>query len=143
MDIQKICDAAGIPFSTLAREIFPSHGYPEHALKYLGKKGKVTPYQVSIIERLSGMSMEALEGRLASDMPPLTGGWSWRPSAEKSSFLRGSYRVDYHPNLNTAYLYNNGELVSDHILVSGTVTMKQFTTDMEKLIASYEATKTR
>ena len=143
MDIKKLCKAAGIPFATLARELFPEHRYPEHALKYLVKAKSLSPEQIEVIERLSGKSMKEIAKALPLDAEVGKNGWSWKPSADKSSFFKGSSRVDYRPNLNTAYLYCNGELISDHILVSGVILLKEFTAEMEKQIASYEATKTR
>lgn len=142
MDIKKLCNAAGIPFATLARELFPDHRYPEHALRYLVKAKSLSPEQIEVIERLSGKNMDEILSLMPTEVKPNGKKWSWKPTTHKSSFCKGTYRVDYSPELNTAYLFCNGELISDHILVSNMLLLKDFLQEIETLIASYEATKT-
>lgn len=142
MDLEKICHASGVPVATLARELFPEHRYPQHALKNSAKaKRGLTSDQTAKVVQLTGLT--EVELRRISNLPdtqtPPRNGWSWRPEALKQVFFKGKYRVDYYSATNVAYLYRDSELVSDHILVAQTITLKAFLLDMESLIASSEA----
>ena len=138
MDLERICQATEVPVAALARALFPHHEYPLHALKYVGKsKHGLTPEQLATVINMTGKTEAEL--KQLSDIPvtPVKGGWSWRPDALKSVFYKDKWRADYYPSTNVAYLFKDGELVSDHILVAQTITLRQFIADMEELIGKY------
>lgn len=140
MDFKRISSATGIPLPTIARALFPNHKYPVNALKYVSKgKHGLTDAQKLALVSLTGASIETLElFEAAAERPE---GWALRPSESLTAFSKGPYRIDYHPAINTAYIYRNGELVSDHILVSPVTPLSQFLQSMESIIASLGAPK--
>lgn len=140
MDLIKLCHATGIPEATLAKALFPLHSYPKHALKNCGKgKRGLNGPQLQALYHLTGLDAVQIDKIMQREDTPVKEGWIFKPEKGKSIFYQGKYRVEYIPPLNIAYLYKNGELVADHIMVAQTILLKDFTKDMELLIASIEA----
>lgn len=140
MDLDKIAQAAGLPIATIARELFPEHRFPMHAVKYLskGKKG-LSAQQIEILEAATGLSVAEMNEISRLPNAPKADGWAFKPQVGKSVFTRNQYRIDYYPATNVAYVYKAGALLSDHILVAQTIPLRTFLEDMDSIIASIEA----
>ena len=113
---------------------------PKHALKKLwqGQAGGLNGPQLQALYHLTGLDAVQIDKIMQREDTPVKEGWIFKPEKGKSIFYQGKYRVEYIPPLNIAYLYKNGELVADHIMVAQTILLKDFTKDMELLIASIE-----
>ena len=127
--VGEIIKARGLDVDEVARQLFPTHKYPDLALRrVIQHKGSLTPEQVSKLALLADLTI--------SD---IFYGENWKASTGRDLhvFTNKSFRAELDPNTWVTRLFHNDSLFHESIIYSGSTPLSKYFAQLNILINNF------
>lgn len=128
INVGKIIRDRNLDKKEVAKQLFPRHQYPEHALsRVLKGRGVLDANQISKLSLISEMPISAIYGL------------EWRSTYKDSThtFTCEGYRAELNTKTWITKVYDNDSLFHEQVIHDGATPMGKYLADLAKIVTDY------
>jgi hypothetical protein len=125
-NLQEIIDKQGLDAKEIAKELFPTNGYPVLALKRILKgEAFLDTEQLSKLSALTGITIGELYA-----------GGAWKGSSAKDEliFKSGRYKAVLNTETWVTKIYKNDSLFHDKVIHGGSIALSKYLSSLTEII---------
>lgn len=134
IDLEGIITSRKLDKNDLAKQLFPNHGYPGHALTSV-LKGKLllNSAQISKLATFTGMSVDQIFSEA---------GWSTKYTVNANetelTINRGSFKAVLDLHSYTTRVYDSESMFHEIVLTNGSMTLTEFIVKINSIINKHQ-----